>query len=67
MIEIAFEEKLMEDRAHVVKASLEIVRKLGQGEWTIAWLLFKGNDYRVLLWDGIRWKKMDRRSLKGIS
>lgn len=29
MIETAFEEKLMGDRAHAVRASLEIVRKLG--------------------------------------
>lgn len=28
----------MGDRAHAVKASLEIVGKLGQGECTIAWL-----------------------------
>lgn len=41
MTEIAFEEKFMGDRAHAVKASLEIVRKLGQGEHTIAWLLLK--------------------------
>lgn len=33
MIEIAFEEKFMGDRAPAAKASLEIVRKLGQGEW----------------------------------
>lgn len=42
MIEIAFEEKFMGDRARAVKASLEIVRKLGQAECTIAWLLLKG-------------------------
>lgn len=42
MIEIAFEEKFMGDRTHAVKASLEMVRKLGQGECTIAWLLLKG-------------------------
>ena len=41
MIEIAFEEKFMGDRAHAVP-SLEIVRKLGQRECTIAWLLLKG-------------------------
>jgi len=29
---IAFEEIFMGDRAHAVKASLEIVRKLGQGD-----------------------------------
>ncbi len=41
MIEIAFEEKFMGDTTDAVKASLEIVRKLGQGECTIAWLLLK--------------------------
>ena len=41
MIEIAFKEKFMGDRAHAV-LSLEIVRKLGQGECTITWLHLKG-------------------------
>lgn len=41
MIEIAFEENIIEDRAHVVKASLETVRQLGQGELTVVWLFLR--------------------------
>lgn len=66
IIEIAFEENIIEDRAHVVKASLETVRQLGQGELTVVWLLFKRNDCRALLWNGINWDKMCRKSLKRI-
>lgn len=64
MIEIAFEKNVIEDRVHVVKASLETVRQLGQEELTVVWLLFKINYYRALLWNGINWDKMCRKSLK---
>lgn len=40
MIEIVFrKKKIIGDRAHAVKAALEIVRKLGQGECTMMWFL----------------------------
>lgn len=64
MIGIAFEENVIENRAHVVKASLETVRQVGQAELTVVWLLFKRNDYRALLWNGINWDKMCSKSLK---
>ena len=54
MREIAFEEKFMGDRAHGVKVSLEISRKLGQqGMYNCMASIKRGNDYRAVVLNGI--------------
>lgn len=50
---ILYDRNFMGDRSHAGKASLESVRKLGQGKCTIAWLLLKRKSLQCACWNGI--------------